>query len=308
VKALWTLCALCLLAPPALAAPDGQQPYADETLGYKLALPAGWAVAPGMIMAATSPLTGPTDKFQESIKVVAADLQAGVTLAAYVQNSLDAWKAIWKVRSREAVRVGGQPGVRLVIDQTLNQNKTRLVKTFVAHGGKVYVVTCASEPARFKQYQPHFDQAVASLAFSPVQAPTGPQALKVPGGSLAVPATWKRAMPTMFIRDVGDRRGTVMVSTESGTTALTVAAVRAIIQEADLGRIVSDGPATLGGLPAHRLVVVDGAGDQGDTRWRYFAERAGKVVEVIFRVDTAGSPPEALLAEFEAIAATWKWD
>jgi hypothetical protein len=307
VKALWTLCALCLLAPPAFAAPDAQ-PYADETLGYKLSLPAGWAVAPGMIMAATSPLTGPADKFQESIKVVAADLQAGVTLEAYLQNSLDAWKAIWKVQSRETVQVGGQPGVRLVIDQTLNQNKTRLVKTFVTHGGKVYVVTCAAEPARFKQYQPLFDRALASLAFSPVSAPTGPQALKVPGGTLHVPATWKRAMPTMFIRDVADRRGTVMVSTESGTTALTVAAVRAIIQDADLGRIVSDGPATLGGLPAHRLVVVDGAGDQGDTRWRYFAEREGKVVEVIFRVDTADKPPEALMAEFEAIAASWKWD
>ena len=153
-----------------------------------------------------------------------------------------------------------------------------------------------------------FDQAVSSLAFTAIKAPTGPQALRVPVGSLKIPATWKRAMPTMFIRDVGDRRGTVMVSTESGTTALTVAAVRAIIQDAELGRIVSDGPATLGGQSAHRLVVVDGEGEDGDTRWRYFAERAGKVVEVIFRVDTAGPAPEALLAEFEAIAATWTWD
>lgn len=308
MQAFWTLCALFALASPAVAAGPALQPYADETLGYSLSLPAGWAVEPGMLMAATSPLTGPEDPFRESIKVVAADLQRGVTLETYLQNSLDAWKTIWKVQGRQALKVGGQPAVRLVIDQTLGTTKTRLLKTFVAHGGKIYVVTCAAEPSAFEQYLPQFVRAVESLAFSPIRPPAGLQVLQAPGGSLKVPASWKRVMPTMFIRDVGDRRATLMVSTQSGTATLAAAAVRAIHQDGELGRIVGDEPASLGGQDAHRLVIIDGADDDGDTRWRYFADRQGHVVEVIFRVDSAGAPPKALLAEFEAIAASWKWD
>jgi hypothetical protein len=294
---------IALVVAVAAVASSATRPYADETLGYAVRLPASWAIAPGMLMAATSPLEGPQDRYQETIKVVAADLQPGMTLDSYVKNSLSAWKAIWTVKETQPVTVGGAPGVRLVIDQTMGQARTRLLKTFVGHSGKVYVITCAAEPARFQAYRGAFDQAIESFRFTAVRPPGGPQALTLPGGSLQVPPSWKRAMPTMFTREWGTHRATLMATVEAGTLALHADAVRGLYQDGELGRITSDAATTIGDQPARRLVAVD-----GDTRVRLIREHQGKVLELILRVDTAGPLPADLLAEFEAIAATWRWE
>ncbi|MFN3431279.1 MAG: hypothetical protein ACK46X_15155 [Candidatus Sericytochromatia bacterium] len=296
-----------VVAVSAVAAP-ATQPYADETLGYAVRLPATWAIAPGMLMAATSPLEGPQDRFQESIKVVAADLQPGMTLDGYVKNSLTAWKAIWTVRETRPVTVGGAPGVRLVIDQAMGQAKTRLLKTFVGHGGKVYVITCAAEPARFKAYEGAFDGALESFSFTAIKPPSGPQALTLPGGALQVPPGWTRAMPTMFTRTWGAQRVTLMATVDAGTLALHADAIRGLYQDGELGRIVSDTAVTIGDQAARRLVVVDGDAQDGDTRVRLIREHQGKVLELILRVDSVSPVSADLLREFEAIAATWRWD
>lgn len=294
---------IALVVAVAAVASSATRPYADETLGYSVKLPANWAIAPGMLMAATSPLEGPQDRYQETIKVVATDMQPGMTLDGYVKNSLTAWKANWTVKETRPVTVGGAPGVRLVIDQTMGQAKTRLLKTFVGHGGKVYVITCAAEPSRFQVYRGAFDEAIASFSFTATRPPSGPQALTIPGGTLQVPPSWKRAMPTMFTREWGAQRATLMATVEAGTLALHADAVRRLYQDGELGRIVSDAAVTIGDAPAHRLVAMD-----GDTRVRLIQEHQGKVLELILRVDTTGPLPADLNAEFEAIAATWRWE
>ncbi|MNS30275.1 hypothetical protein D3C72_623010 [compost metagenome] len=294
---------IALAVAVAAVASSATKPYADETLGYAVQLPASWAIAPGMLMAATSPLEGPQDRYQETIKVVATDMQPGMTLDGYVKNSLTAWKAIWTVKETGPVTVGGSPGVRLVIDQTMGQAKTRLLKTFVGHGGKIYVITCAAEPARYEAYRGAFDAAIASFSFTAIKPPTGLQALSLPGGTLQVPPSWKRAMPTMFTRAWGKHRATLMASVEAGTLALHADAIRRLYQDGKLGRITSDTAITIGDQPALRLVAED-----GDTRVRLIREHQGKVLELILRVDTTGPLPADLIAEFEAIAASWRWE
>lgn len=163
MRSLLAIALVASLATPVAAAPT--RPYVDHNLGYRLEVPSSWKVTPGWIMAATSPLDGPGDTYQEAVKVVAADLQPGLTLEKYVDQSLGTWKNIWTSRERKRIALGGETAFRLVIDQHLGAIRTRVLKTFVAHQGKVFVITCSAEPGRFQAYLPRFSGITQSFRF-----------------------------------------------------------------------------------------------------------------------------------------------
>jgi hypothetical protein len=261
-----------------------------------------------MIMAATSPAEGPKDTFRETVKVVAADLQAGVTLDRYVEGSCAAWKSIWKIRESSKTTLAGERARRLVIDQTIGPATSRLLKVFVAHAGKIYIVTCATEPAKFKAYAPRFDAVVASLAFVPVVADTAPRTLRIDEGELTYGMPYKPVMSGAISRSIGDHRATLLATAEPGTIALVVEAERTRHHGGKRGRVVADTVVTLAGRTAHKLVVVDGEGPDGDTTVSYYQEAGGRVATVAMRVDTAEALPAGLEAELEAMAASWKWN
>ena len=63
--------------------------------------------------------------------------------------------------------MGGARARRAVIDQTIGSAKTRLLKCFVLGEGKIFVITCASDPADFDQHLPVFEAALTTFRLLP---------------------------------------------------------------------------------------------------------------------------------------------
>lgn len=171
IRKLLTASLLVLTAAaPALAMTDeAWRPYEDVAERFTIEFPRGWKVArdPFRILVATSPEEHSADAFHETIKVVATDVAPGLSLDAYYQNSLDVYRSIWRVHGAASGAVGGAKARRAVIDQTIGHAKTRLLKCFVLGEGKIFVITCASDPAGFDQHVPVFEAALATFKIHP---------------------------------------------------------------------------------------------------------------------------------------------
>ena len=163
--------ALAAVAPVAQAAVGDAawRPYVDPEGAFMIEFPRGWTVAkdPFQILVATSPKESSADAFRETIKVVATTVAPGVTLDGYYRNSLQVYQSIWTVQSASMGMLGGAKARRAVIDQHIGVLRTRLLKCFVLGAGKVFVITCAGEPATFDVHLPVFEAALATFRIAP---------------------------------------------------------------------------------------------------------------------------------------------
>lgn len=163
---------LAALAPlPAFAqsADPAWRPYVDPEARFSIEFPRGWNVGldPFQILVATAPRETAADAFQETIKIVATDVAPGTTLDGYYRASLDIYRSIWKVHGAAEGAVAGARARRVVIDQAIGSQKTRLLKCFVLGQGRVFVITLASEPAAFDRQLPVFEAALATFRIYP---------------------------------------------------------------------------------------------------------------------------------------------
>lgn len=287
------------------------KPYSPEGAPFEVGLPAGWEVDNGLVMTAASPFEGPTDRFRENLKVAVAPLAAGLTLEAYVKNSVAAYEKLWVVHDRKATTLAGVPAVYLLLDQKVGPSTTRLVKYFLVHEGQVLVVTGAAEPGAFDRYLPTFLAMVHSLKLKTPVAVAPGSAVRGKGFSVVPLPGWKvvgtQGGGMLAVRREGGDGVSLLAVVDRGTLADSLSGLKRLYEDGELGTITQDLAVQLGGRPGRKVVAVyeDEAG--GDTLVRYMVERGGQVAELRFKVDLA-KPPAALLAEFEAIATSFKWE
>jgi hypothetical protein len=205
-----------LLAMPAAAADRAWRPYDDPEGRFAVEFPRGWDVGldPFRILVATAAPESSGDRFQETIKIVATDVAPGISVDAYYRSSLEVYKSLWKVHGAAAGRVAGARARRVIVDQTIGRRKTRLLKCFVLGQGRVFVITCASEPKAFARHMPIFEATLATFRILPPPGtvrpePTGPPPVPTPppvppAPPEPTPVPWPGSQPPILPEPPGE--------------------------------------------------------------------------------------------------------
>lgn len=314
-----------LIATPAVAAPSpvpvaAPAPFKDPQDRFTLSLPPRWTVGPDPTNAAITTATGPN---QQAMKLVAAKLAGDGTLETYVAGSLAAWSAIWKVREDQPAQLGPLAARRLVIDQTIGNETTRLLKWFATQDGHVYVLTAYASPAAFAVRRAGYEAIAATFvpgAWTAVQAPTAAGTHEEPRWALALPAGWRLASrmgedQVIWKKQDGKVEGTLRVrfaghALKPMGAKAAVAKEKATFADDPDWHLLAEGQATLGGKPAHRLVtlyrVQEGDAVSAEYEALWAADPDGDLLLLSFGVD-AEEPTPALRADLEKILAGFRW-
>jgi hypothetical protein len=186
-------------------------------------------------------------------------------------------------------------GERLAVTSSVRGKPVRLWLAVIAHGPNVITLRGPHEDA--------FERAYAALTLLPVPAAEGPGTLVTPDGAFDFPAGWRR--DGRFSVRAPDAM--VMASLADGHVDGALETLEAYLLDTPAhGRLVAQGNGVLGGAPAHRLVST--AFGDNTTVVRMIGGHAGRVLELGLRVEARPDRlPLERVAEFEAMAASWRW-
>lgn len=302
----WPLGALVL----ALAGDMSPTLIADP--GYcELTVPAGWQGVTGRGVIPMLTLTGPVAHGTVArFQVVTVEPSPGVTLDSYVQGSVQAYRRSWQLEAEATASVAGAEARRLELVQITPAGTVRVLKYFVAHQGRLLVLTGTAAPEQFARARSTFEAMVAQLRLrTPAAiAPGATCSLAFGAGSCSYPASWRNfdlaGHEAALVHRYGAAQVLVAVSHVAGLGARAdFEAARQAVAPADGEAVVQAGAVELGGRPAYRLVVRV-ADEEYQERW--FAEAAGGRYTLVLRYGDPDLPGEARAA-FDALVASWRW-
>jgi len=139
--------------------------YSDPDGFFSITVPAGWTSGTGImnIKEFKAPKKSDEEAFQNNIKVVAAKMASGMTRDRYIENSATVYMDIWKIHKREDVTVNGVKAKRILLDQTIPGQTTRVAKYFIEKDGYIYILSCAAELKNFEAELPLFEKVVGTF-------------------------------------------------------------------------------------------------------------------------------------------------
>lgn len=161
-----TACLIIFLGQSAGAAAPEKNTYASTSDGFSLVLPSGWAPRKEPITALTAAPTSSREiDSLLNVKVVVRPKPDGITLETLVKSATAQWSLIWKILSSADTTIDGAPGKLLTIKQSLGPRVTMVLKAFVLHKDKYFIITFSAPQDQFEKSKPAFEQALTSFRF-----------------------------------------------------------------------------------------------------------------------------------------------
>lgn len=165
-RLLFPLAIICLAWISQLASASEQNAYTSQEDGFSIVLPSGWAPRKEPITALTAaPASNQQVDSLLNVKVVVRPKPDGLTLDSLVKSATAQWSLIWKVLSSADSKIDGVPGKLLTIKQSLGPRVTTVLKAFVMHKDKYFIITFSAPQDQFEKSKPAFEQALTSFRF-----------------------------------------------------------------------------------------------------------------------------------------------
>ena len=142
----------------------------SKELGFSILLPRVWYKEEGVYnttMMITSPQEGPSDKFQENITIVVANLPTEISLESFFASNKEETLRIMPGDqfdiSEGEIFAGRFRGKQLSFNTKLEGVVIRILSAVWIRGKRVYVITCSAEYEQYSKYKSTFQKTLKSL-------------------------------------------------------------------------------------------------------------------------------------------------
>ena len=165
-KRTFILAAVILVALTLALSAQEDNRYLDMKNGFSIAFPDGWTLMenppPGVLIAARSPLAGPTDTFTENINVVIEDLPRNATTAEYGAAARENFaKAVqgFKVLDKGTLEIDGRQAEYFTYTMPYGEYPLHNIVYYLVVERKTYLITCGGVEGSFDAFKDTFEKA-----------------------------------------------------------------------------------------------------------------------------------------------------
>lgn len=146
---------------------ENDQLHADKEFDFSITLSSEWEIVqdavPVVKLSANSQIKTSNGMPEANIKVVAAELEKGISLEQYYENSILAYAAMWNVLNESTLEQRDPPNKKVELIQSVGPQRTKVMKLFLQSDKKIFVVSCSAGIETYEKYRQKFEDILQSF-------------------------------------------------------------------------------------------------------------------------------------------------